>query len=156
MARAAAAVVTDAANDVDAAEIACVASRAHLAEVLAFVDDACVRAGLDREVAFDLRLAAEEVVMNVIVHGYGAGPAGPLTVRFRREPERVVLVVEDLAQPFDPALVPRADPTAPLEERRIGGLGWHLVNQVMDEVHHERLTPAGNRLTLVKRLLPTH
>ena len=156
MARATPAVVTDAANDTDAAAIACDASRAHLPDVLAFVDHACERAGLDREIAFDLRLATEEAVMNVIVHGYGAGPAGPITVRFRREPERVLVIVEDLARPFDPALVPRADPTAPLEERRIGGLGWHLINQVMDEVHHERRHPSGNRLTLVKRISSTH
>jgi serine/threonine-protein kinase RsbW len=156
MAHATPAVVTDAANDADAAEIVCDGTRAHLADVLAFVDHACERAGLDREMAFDLRLATEEVVMNVIVHGYGAGPSGPVTVRFRREPERVLVIVEDLARPFDPALVPRADPTAPLEQRQIGGLGWHLVNQVMDEVRHEPRHPLGNRLTLVKRIHSTH
>ena len=148
--------MTDAANDVDAAMFVCDASRTHLAEVLAFVDTACARAGLDRETAFDLRLATEEVVMNVITHGYGDASSGPVTLRFRREPDRVVVVVEDLARPFDPARVPRADPTAPLEERRIGGLGWHLVNQVMDEVRHEPIDPLGNRLTLVKRLPSTH
>jgi serine/threonine-protein kinase RsbW len=67
-----------------------------------------------------------------------------------------VITVEDRARPFDPALAPRADPSAPIEQRRIGGLGWHLVHQVMDEVRYEPRTPQGNRVTLVKRILPTH
>jgi anti-sigma regulatory factor (Ser/Thr protein kinase) len=96
------------------------------------------------------------VVTNIIEHGYAGMPVGPITVRFRREPSRVVVTVDDLARPFDPALVPHVDTAAPIERRQSGGLGWHLVHQVMDEVHHEPRTPKGNRLTLVKRLLTTH
>ena len=155
MARATAALVTDAAS-ADAAEIVRDARREHLAELLAFVDDACVRAGLDRDTIFDVRLATEEVVTNVIDHGYAGTTPGPVTVRFRREPARVIVTIDDLARPFDPALAPHVDPSAPIEQRRIGGLGWHLVHQVMDEVRHEPRSPHGNRLTLVKRIPPTH
>ncbi|MEO8561504.1 MAG: ATP-binding protein [bacterium] len=153
MALAVAAVVTGAADD---AEIVCDARREQLATLLAFVDQACARAGLDRDTAFDVRLATEEVVTNVIEHGYKGMPAGPITLRFHREPAQVVVTVEDLARPFDPALVPRADTAVPIEQRPTGGLGWHLVNQVMDEVRHEPRIPHGNRLTLVKRILTTH
>jgi serine/threonine-protein kinase RsbW len=155
MALTAAAVVTDA-TGVDAGVIECEARREHLAELLAFVDSACVRAGLDREIAFDVRLATEEVVTNVIDHGYAGMAAGPVTVRFRREPAQVVVTIDDLARPFDPAHAPIADPSAPLEQRRIGGLGWHLVRQVMDEVRYEPRTPHGNRVMLVKRVPTTH
>jgi serine/threonine-protein kinase RsbW len=153
MALAAAAVVTDAADD---AEIVCDARREHLAELLAFVDGACARAGLDRDTTLDVRLATEEVVTNIIEHGYAGMPPGPIAVRFRREPTQVVVTVDDVGRPFDPALVPHADTTSPIEQRRSGGLGWHLVQQVMDEVRHEPRIPNGNRLTLVKRLLTTH
>ena len=153
MALTAAAVVTGAADDV---ELVCDARREHLAELLAFVDQACARAGLDRDTAFDVRLATEEVVTNVIEHGYRGMPTGPITVRFHHEPSQVVVTVDDLARPFDPSLVPQVDTTAPLEQRRSGGLGWHLVKQVMDEVRHEPRTPHGNRLTLVKRIRTTH
>jgi anti-sigma regulatory factor (Ser/Thr protein kinase) len=155
MALAAAAFVTGA-EGVEAGEIECEARREHLAEVLAVVDRACVRAGVDRETAFDIRLDTEEVVTNVIDHGYAGAPAGPVRVQVRREPAQVVITIEDLARPFDPALAPRVDPLAPIEERRVGGLGWHLVRQVMDEVRHEPRTPHGNRVTLVKRIPSTH
>jgi len=154
MARASAAVVTGAADDVE--EIVRDARREHLADLLAFVDRACARAGLDRELAFDVKLATEEVVTNVIDHGYVGMSPGPVTVRFRREPAQVIVTVEDLARTFDPIDAPRPVVSAPIDERRIGGLGWHLVSQVMDEVRHEPRSPHGNRLTLVKRIPSTH
>jgi anti-sigma regulatory factor (Ser/Thr protein kinase) len=134
----------------DAERLASEARRERLGELLAFVDGACARAGLSGDAARDVRLATEEVVTNVIEHGY-AGAGGPITIGVRREPRRVV-VVEDRAPPFDPATVPAVDPATPLERRPIGGLGWHLATRVMDEVRHELVHPRGNRLTLVKRL----
>ena len=148
------------ANESAGSEIVCEARREHLAELLAFVEQACVRADVEQDVLFDVRLAVEEVVTNVIEHAYAGQEAGPVTVRFVREPGRVVVTIEDLARPFDPATVPPVDPTAPLEARRIGGLGWHLVRRIMDEVRYERLSPRdnghGNRVTLVKQLSTTN
>jgi len=149
--------VTDATDDVELHELVCEARRERLGDLLAFVDRACARAALDAEVAFDVRLATEEAVTNVIEHGYaGAAKPGPITVRFHRDRRQVVVTIDDLAPPFDPATIRPADPNAPLEQRGIGGLGWHFVNRVMDEVRHEHRHPHGNRLTLVKRLPATH
>jgi anti-sigma regulatory factor (Ser/Thr protein kinase) len=148
--------VTDATDDVELHELVCEARRERLGDLLAFVERACARAALDPGVAFDVRLATEEAVTNVIEHGYaGAEAPGPITVRFHRDARRVVVTIEDLARPFDPATIRPADPSAPLEQRGIGGLGWHFVNHVMDEVRHEHRHPHGNRLTLVKRLPAT-
>ncbi|HET9799672.1 MAG TPA: ATP-binding protein [Gemmatimonadaceae bacterium] len=143
--------MTAAASEMDAEQLASDARRERLGELLAFIDGACARAGVPRDLALDVRLAAEEVVTNVIEHGY-AGAGGPITIGVRREPRRVVIVVEDRAPPFDPATVPAVDPAVPLDHRQIGGLGWHLATRVMDEVRHELVHPRGNRLTLVKRL----
>ena len=145
--------MTEVPHDVEMDELVREAHRDRLVDLMAFVQRACERAALDPDVAFDVRLAMEEVVTNVIEHGYaGDDPPGPIAVRFRREPRRVVVTVEDRARPFDPSTIPPTDPTAPLEARRIGGLGWHFVTRVMDEVRHEHRHPRGNRLTLVKRL----
>ena len=145
--------MTDAERDLELHELVCEAHRDRLGELLAFVERACARAALDPDVAHDVRLATEEVVTNVIEHGYaGTDSPGPIAVRFHRDPRQVVVTVDDLAPPFDPATIRPADPSAPLEARRIGGLGWYFVTRVMDEVRHEPRHPRGNRLTLVKRL----
>jgi serine/threonine-protein kinase RsbW len=142
----------DAAPQLDADEIMCVARRESLADLLAFIDRACARAALDANTAFDVRLATEEAVMNVIEHGYAGTTPGRIALRFRRDPHEVVITVEDDAPHFDPSTIRPADPDAPLERRSVGGLGWHFVTQLMDRTHHESRHPHGNRLTLVKRL----
>ena len=153
MARRAAARVSDGADDAATEVLECEARRERLGDLLAFVERACARAALAPDAAFDVRLATEEVVTNVIEHGYaGEETPGPIGLHFRRDAERVVVTIDDLAPPFDPATIRPADPSAPLERRRIGGLGWHFVTRVMDEVRHELRHPRGNRLTLVKRL----
>ena len=140
-------------DDVEMEEVVCEARRERLGDLLAFVDRACARAALDSDVAFDVRLATEEAVTNVIEHGYAGVPTpGPISLRFHRDPRQIVVTIDDLAAPFDPATIRPADASAPLEKRRIGGLGWHFVTRVMDEVRHEHRHPRGNRLTLVKRL----
>jgi anti-sigma regulatory factor (Ser/Thr protein kinase) len=144
----------DAAPDLDADEIVCEARRESLAELLAFIDRVCSRAALDPTTAFDVRLATEEAVMNVIEHGYVGMTPGPITLRFRRDPHEVVVTVEDDAPYFDPSTIRPTDPDAPLDRRSVGGLGWHFVTQLMDQTRHERRHPHGNRLTLVKRLTP--
>jgi len=144
----------DAAREVDADEIVCEARRESLADLLAFIDRACARAALDANTAFDIRLATEEAVMNVIEHGYAGGTPGPITLRIRHDAQQLVVTVEDDAPYFDPSTIRPADPDAPLERRSVGGLGWHFVTQLMDQTRHERRHPHGNRLTLVKRLTP--
>lgn len=139
----------------DEVEIVRDARREHLADVLGFIDHACARAGVPHEVLFDVRLAVEEVVTNVIDHGYAGMATGPMTVRFHHDPRQVIVTIEDLAPPFDSARIAPPDVTAPIEERAIGGLGWHLVHKVMDEVRHAQGNPHGNRVTLVKRLSTT-
>ena len=134
-------------------EVVCEARRERLGDLLAFVERACARAALDPDVAFDVRLATEEVVTNVIEHGYaGAAAPGPIAVRFHHDARQVIVTIDDLAPPFEPASIRPVDPSAPLERRGVGGLGWHFVTRVMDEVRHEHRIPRGNRLTLVKRL----
>jgi len=40
--------------------------------------------------------------------------------------------------PFNPLDAPIPDITLPIEERRVGGLGIHLVRQFMDTLAYER------------------
>ena len=122
-----------------------------LAGLLGFLDAAIAGAALDAATASEVRLAAEEVCSNVIAHAYPDGRRGTVTLRFRREAGAVVVTVEDQGIPFDPAATPAPRLGDDWEHRALGGLGWHLVRQVMDEVHHEPLPGGGNRVTLIRR-----
>jgi len=131
-------------------ELTSVAVRANLAALMGLVDQAVERERLGAEIASELRLAVEEVCVNVIDHGYPAGAPGPIRLAIDCDPDRVVVVVADEAVPFDPTHAPVPDLDAGLDERPIGGLGWHLIRQVMDEIEHEVSPAGGNVLKLVK------
>lgn len=128
---------------------------ADLPALMAFIDAACAALQADGEVRFAVRLAVEEVFTNILEHGYG-GAGGWIAVAIGRGDGHLRLVLCDEAAVFDPACVP-APPAAdlPLEDRVPGGLGWHLVHQLMDEVTHAPRQPRGNTYTLVKRLPAT-
>jgi len=59
--------------------------------------------------------------------------------------------VEDDGKPFDPLQAPPPDLSLPLERRPIGGLGIHLIRNLMDEVSYARVG-GRNVLKMVKHL----
>lgn len=122
---------------------------ADLTGLVAFVDRVCSSVGASADAASDLRLATEEVFVNILQHGYGDS-AGSVTVRIGASPERITVTLTDDAPVFDPSEIQAPDLAADCDERRLGGLGWHLVHQVMDEARHERGAQGGNVFTLVK------
>jgi len=109
---------------------------------------------LPAEVVNAVNVVLDEAVSNAINHGYDAGVRGEIAVRLRRAGDRVLVEVEDDGRPFDPLQVPPPDLTLPLEQRPIGGLGIHLIRNLMDEVSYVRV---GGRklLKMVKRLAST-
>jgi anti-sigma regulatory factor (Ser/Thr protein kinase) len=119
--------------------------------LLAFIDEACKQYGLDGESAFAIRLAVDEVCVNLVRHGY-AGGQGPIWIDFACDANRVIVTIADRAPAFDPAHAPVPDLDKPLEERRVGGLGWHLVKHMIDHIEYRSDDDGTNRLTLVKNL----
>lgn len=128
---------------------------AEVARLAAFVDAFCAPlAPADRDL-MALHLVLEEVVTNVIRHGYRDGAAHTFTVALAAAPDRrVTAVVTDDAPAYDPLARPEVDVTQPLEARPIGGLGVHLVKKLMDSAHYER-RDGRNVLTLVRAFAPT-
>ena len=123
----------------------------NLATIRDFVRASTAALGVGPQVVYDVVLAVDEAVTNVIVHGYRGRP-GTIQVEVTREATDVVVRLRDRAPPFDPTGAPPPDLARPLEERPPGGLGIYLMRQTMDEVTH-RLTPqGGNELILKKRL----
>lgn len=94
--------------------------------------------GLGSKVTHDLNLALEEIVTNIISYGYADDREHEIRVVLGVQAGEVRAEVEDDGQPFDPTQVPVPDITKPLEERTVGGLGIHLVRQLIDSVAYER------------------
>ena len=126
----------------------------NLPRFLGFIDEVCERIDADDDTKYALRLAVEEVCTNLIMYGYKDLPAGPIQVVAVDDRDRVTLVIQDRSPPFDPKSAPAPDLTSDVEHRSVGGLGWHLVKKMIDEIRYDPGTPSGNVLTLVKRKAP--
>jgi serine/threonine-protein kinase RsbW len=106
---------------------------------------------LSASVVNALNVVLDEAISNAINHGYDAGVRGEIAVRLRRAGSSVAVEVEDDGRPFDPLQAPPPDLSLPLDERPIGGLGVHLIKNLMDEVSYAR-RDGRNILKMAKRL----
>ena len=116
-----------------------------------FVAEVCEAVGLDSIVAMQVKLAIEEAVVNVMKYAYPQGTRGDVTIEAVSNDMRLKFTIIDSGKPFDPTVLPEVDTTLPAKERRIGGLGIHIVRQFMDSINYER---SGNLniLTIRKNL----
>jgi sigma-B regulation protein RsbU (phosphoserine phosphatase) len=122
---------------------------ADLEAVEAVLDRLAERARVPSDTMSQVRVVCDEVLANVIAHGFPDEAEHEIEVSVAMGGRRLVLTVSDDGVPFDPLTVPPPDTSQPLEQRPIGGLGIHLVRHLVDEVAYER---RGDRnvLTLVK------
>jgi anti-sigma regulatory factor (Ser/Thr protein kinase) len=121
-----------------------------LATVRAFVRERVAAAGGDAETSDDLVQAVDELVCNVVGHGY-AGRPGRIEVAFLATPTELAFRIRDGAPPFDPTTHPAPRLDLPLTERRLGGLGVHLARTLTDGFDHRILPEGGNEVTVRKR-----
>jgi anti-sigma regulatory factor (Ser/Thr protein kinase) len=110
--------------------------------IASYVMTAASQAGLDKKAAYKLRLAVDEVATNIILHGYEeAGLAGDLSLEASLDAQKLTLVIEDQALPYDPTqhqLPSQQDLAQSLNERTEGGLGIYLVLEGVDQFLYER------------------
>ena len=115
-----------------------------------FVDMVCEEVGFDPSVAIQMNLAIEEAVVNVMTYAYPTGTVGNVNIEAQANDERLKFTIIDSGIPFDPTTKAEVDTTLSAEERPIGGLGIHLVRQLMDSINYERID-GKNVLTLRKK-----
>jgi anti-sigma regulatory factor (Ser/Thr protein kinase) len=102
-------------------------------------------------VSFNIHLALEEAVTNVIMYAYPQDEEHTFTLTVRQIDNRLIFKVIDSGKEFDPTLHPEANVTLSLEERPIGGLGIFLIRNIMQAVEYRR-EDGKNILTMVKVL----
>lgn len=130
------------------------------------------RLGLSDVACSQVALAVDEALCNVIKHGYDRRPDAPIWLSIWpldpvtassqgsahgmcHLPENeaagdaagIKIVIEDEARQVDPETIRSRD----LEDVRPGGLGVHIIREVMDEAIYEKRGVCGMKLTLVKR-----
>ena len=115
--------------------------------------------GIPTELNMPVNLALEEAVSNVMLYAYPGTDDGKVIIEFvhtnDEQGENIIFTITDTGIPFDPTQSKEVDVTLSAEERAIGGLGIHLVRQLMDQVVYRR-EENRNILTLIKKLNTTN
>lgn len=109
----------------------------------------CRGNNISSTVEFHVNLALDEIITNVIRYGWNDPGDHHFNVRLSLLNGEVTVEIEDDATPFNPLEVPVPNLDCPLEERPVGGLGIHLVRQVMDGLEYQRLD--GRNLLVMKK-----
>lgn len=115
-----------------------------------FIDEVCEANGFDMSATMQINLAIEEAVVNVMNYAYPSGTVGNITIEVKSNGSEVSFIIIDSGTPFDPTAKPEVDITLSAEDRSIGGLGIHLIRQIMDHINYERVN-GRNILTLIKK-----
>ena len=116
-----------------------------------FVDEVCEAAGIDMATTMKLNLAIEEAVVNVMNYAYPQDTVGDIKIEAKGDDNLLEFIISDTGTPFDPTAKAEVDTTLSAEERTIGGLGIHLVRNIMDLINYERVN-GKNILALRKKL----
>lgn len=120
-------------------------------KIESYVNEFIEANGLEGAPLFKIVLALDEVITNVIEYGFADEGEHVFILRMTLEDCRMRFIVEDDAPPFNPLQEAAPNLGMPLEKREIGGLGIHIVRQVMDELSYERKEDR-NVLTMFKNL----
>ncbi len=110
--------------------------------------------GVDAQAVYRINLALEELVTNIIRHGYDDYESHDINVSVVIREDEVVAVIEDDGHEFNPLEQERGDQPASLDESKVGGLGIHLIKTLLSHMGYKR---EGEKNTLeirAKRGLP--
>ncbi len=118
-----------------------------------FIDGFCNLEGIPQETRYQLHVALEELVTNAIKYGRCEPKEGAIQLSIRKDNADVSVVLSDSGVDFNPLNAPPPDLTKSLHDRPVGGLGIHLVRQLIPSIRYER---RGNRnyLYLTKPVKP--
>jgi serine/threonine-protein kinase RsbW len=107
-----------------------------LPELSRFVADFLTHHGLSPSNAYDLDLILEELFTNVLKYGSGKDE---VLVGLTRDDSLITIAVRefDAAKAYDITRAPEPDVTRPIAERKVGGLGIHMVRQLAETIRYE-------------------
>ena len=123
-----------------------------LPQLLPWIERLASRHMITPSTQFAINLCLEEVLSNIIRHGYSGQSDHSIAIHFASpRKDYFVFVVEDEAPPFNPVDAPELtalhSPGEMLEDAPIGGQGIRLLRRFADALEYQA-TPTGNRLSI--------
>jgi len=123
----------------------------HLEKIINFIEQSLNELDIQGEYCGPICVSLDEAVTNVVMYAYPKNVKGNVRITIERVNDRVLVEIIDSGAPFNPLDHPVPDVSASIEKRLIGGLGIHLMRNMMDEMNYRRIGDK-NYLSLVKHI----
>jgi anti-sigma regulatory factor (Ser/Thr protein kinase) len=104
---------------------------------------------LSKSMIFNIQLAVEEAVTNIIRHGYQSGDGGEIRIEIIIRHFLLKVVIIDRGKEFDLRQIDKPDLMQYVQIGKIGGLGILMIRNLIDKIDY-KVTDRGNELYLVK------
>ena len=88
---------------------------------------------------YHLLVSIEEILTNIIKYGFDEQGVHPIHITFRNDSGAIEMEFEDRGREFNPLEVGEPDLDTPIEDRQLGGLGIHLVKNMVDVAQYRRV-----------------
>ncbi len=98
----------------------------------------CEENDLPMKIMFEINLVLEEILLNIISYGYDDENEHEIVVQWWLSDNVLNLIITDEGKKFDPLILPEPELDKSVDERKIGGLGIHLVKKMMCEINYKR------------------
>ena len=118
---------------------------------LAGLEEICERFQIPADIRNAFSVVLDDLLNNVISYAYKDVGEHSIDVLLSTDGQRFIVSVIDEGVEFDPFLSEEPDINGALDERQIGGLGIHLIRNLMDD-HFYRRDGKKNVTTLMKRI----
>jgi len=87
----------------------------------------------------------------VISYAFPDDEAHEIEIKTELATNRLTVTISDDGIPFNPLVAGTPDTSLPLDKRALGGLGIHLIRNLVDDMSYQRRIDR-NVLTLVKHI----
>ncbi len=111
---------------------------AELQRVYEGVDSFLETEQIPEETVFTVHLSLEEMISNIIKYGFDDAASHDISLQISAQGKKLKIVIEDDGIEFNPVSVPEKDTQIPLHEKKIGGLGIHLVKNMVQDISYSR------------------
>lgn len=108
------------------------------------------KAGFDEDNINMIELAVDEACANVVKHAFQNDVTKPIDLDIIVDAKKFTIIVSDRGKGFDVSKLKKPDMKEYLSNKRVGGLGIHIIHTLMDEVEYESVPGKGTHVRMVK------
>ncbi len=123
-----------------------------LDKVMIFIEEMAVNWKIPVKEVFNINLVLEEMISNIIFYAFEDKSDHEILIEVDYNENNLKIMIEEEGKAFNLLEVPSPDfLDAGVEDRKVGGLGIHLIKTIMDKIEYKR-TDDKNQTFLYKKI----